>query len=129
MLSEKIAKLVIDQVYFTDDELEVLVEAQNEAYGDLHRAGLVFETAAGADGESLEKVADGIVTLGSTFGVFYEELTPEQVDKVIAAFADIFTAPNADQEAAGEALFNAVIGFIARTKNLNFYVDKLLNPV
>ena len=130
MLSEKLAALALQCIDFQNDQLEAAVEKMNAAYGELFRAGLVFENAsAGADSSQVEKVSGGIVTLASTFGIFYDQLSPEQVDQLISAFADVFTAPTLDQEAAGENLFNACVKFIASAKALNQFVGDLLKPV
>lgn len=123
MFSETISQLCIDTVDFTNDDLEILVEAVASKNADLFRAALLFEQNAGTS--DLETVGAGIVTLASTFGVFYSQLTGDQVARLRQAFADVYAAATPEAEKAGEDLFNACVDFIAAAKALNAFVDAL----
>lgn len=124
MFSETISQLCLDTVDFTNDDLEVLVEAVASKNADLFRAALLFEQNTPPD-EDLETVGAGIVTLAATFGVFYSQLTGDQVARLRQAFADVYTSATPEAEKAGEALFNACVDFIAAAKALNAFVDAL----
>lgn len=124
MFSDSIAQLCIDQIEFTDDALEALVEDTTAKNAALFRSALEFERAA-PEGVDFATTGAGIVTLASTFGLFYEQLTGDQVARLRQAFADVFTQPTPEEEQAGEALFNACVDFIASAKALNTYVAEI----
>lgn len=120
---EKINQLVLDQIDYTDDQLESLDEAKTIAFGALHEAALTFEALGGDISKS-----ESLIELAGVFGAFAKQLTPDQVDKVEAAVANIFGAPTPDQQASGVAIFNTAVDAISATQAVNEYVDGLLAP-
>lgn len=125
MLSEKIALKIQERTEFVNDELEAAVEGVTTATASLVKAGIDFDTVTGGNSDS-EAVADSIVDLASEFGIAFPNLQPAQVARVKGLFADVYTAPTPEAEAAGEAIFNATVDFDIAVQKVNEVANRLV---
>lgn len=115
-----VRELAIEQVNFTNKQREALVEAENEAYGELHRATLEFETEAlNADADPIPG-ATALVKLAGKIGNRQPDITDEEATETKGLINDIYENPNNEAlETAGENLFAKALDFILKAKALN----------
>lgn len=116
---EKITDLIIENVEFDSDAAEQAAEAAITAGGSLYRAALKFEAAGG----DIEK-AGSLITIAKFVGRL-DDLTPEQDQEIKDAVADIFGAPSAEQQEAGNEVFRAALDTINACETMNTAVNSL----
>lgn len=76
--------------------------------------------------EDLNTVAENVVDLASEFGKSFPNLKEEQVSRVKALFAGVFSAESEETELAGEDLFNATLDYNLAAQALNAAVNALV---
>lgn len=121
---DQVRELAIEQVNFTNKDREVLVEKQNEAYGELHRATLEFEAeAVNADADPIPGAA-ALVKLAGKIGNRQPDIDEAEAAETKELINDIYENPNNEAlEAKGEQLFSKALDFILRTKELNKFEE------
>ena len=125
MLLDDVRAIAIEQVNFTNEDLEAKVEQTNSAYGELHRATLEFQNAA--EGSEIDPTpgASALVKLAGKFGNQKPDITPDSAAETKDLIAAIYSNPSPNVEEKAEALFSAALDFIIKAKELNAYVDGL----
>jgi len=123
--SDNIAALLVANVEFTNDELELKVEAFATQVSAVTLAALKFETAIGTN-EAAATAGKGLIDLAATIGTAFPNLTADQVGKFKSTIADVYDNPDPVIDAAGEALFNASVDAIIAAQELSTFVNELL---
>lgn len=125
MLIDDVRALAIEQVNFTNEDLEAKVEETNAAYGEMHRATLEFQKAAEGAEVDPTSGASALVKLAGKFGNQKPDITPDSATETKGLISAIYTNPSAEVEAAAEGLFNTALDFIIKAKELNAFVEAL----
>jgi isopropylmalate/homocitrate/citramalate synthase len=123
--SDNIAALLVANVEFTNDELELKVEAFATQVSAVTLAALKFETAIGTN-EAAATAGKGLIDLAATIGTAFPNLTADQVAKFKSTIAAVYDNPDPVIDAAGQDLFNTAVDAIIAAQELSTFVDELL---
>lgn len=132
MINELIA-LILEQVDFTDETLEALVEAQTTKTALAVEAITAFENAVKVQfpddtpaQEGAKEIGKNIIRFANRIGATFQTLNAQQVQEFKALFKGVFAQPG-DLEALGELLFDASLDGVTAIEELNGYVSGLLS--
>ncbi len=119
MLVDEVRALAIEQVKFTNKDHEILVEEENAAYGEMHRAALEFEAVAKSEEIDPSPGAAALIKLAGKFGNQQPDITPDGATETSDIVKAIYGHANPAVEEKGEQLFTTGLDFIIKAKSLN----------
>lgn len=122
---ENIAQLLISNVEFTNDELEIKVENYGAKVSAVTLAAVKFEAAIGPANEAAATAGKGLINLAATIGTAFPNLTDAQVAAFKSTIADVYDNPDPVIDAAGQDLFNLSVDAILSAQELSAFVNEL----
>ena len=124
MFTEKIGSLIVNNLEFSNDELEAKVETLIAKTAELTSAGVKFQTLATDDAKTLE-AGEALVSLAGELGVAFPNLGSDQAERVKNVVALIFDNPSPELDAAGTDVFNTAVDTVVAAQDLNRFVEAL----
>ena len=115
---------IIEEIDFTDDTIETVVEKAFLAGGAAMTALIAIDSSNNPE-QPLDDYVNGIAGLTKTVGSFLKSLTPEQLSSYKSNLKTIITNPSPVVELALESFADANIDLTAAIFDMNTAIDNL----
>jgi len=115
---------IIEEIDFTDDTIETVVEKAFLAGGAAMTALIAIDSSNNPE-QPLDDYVNGIAGLTKTVGSFLKSLTPEQLSSYKSNLKTIITNPSPEVELALESFADANIDLTAAILDMNTAIDNL----